>query len=184
MPMPTDALVVFADAALHRSRLGRRVGEAARKLPDVAVRDLYELYPDFFVDVRAERTLVLEAPLLVCIFHLGWFGMPSLLKEWFDTVFKADWARPEGAGCLAGKRCWAIVDCNDGPEDFGPHSRHGRPLTDFLLPLEMTARACGMTWLEPHIHYAANRADAAAIEAHTHKLYKMLSHLIAADHGR
>lgn len=182
--MPTDALVVFADAALHRSRLGRLVGEAARSLPNVAVRDLYELYPDFFIDARAERALLQDAPLLIFVFHLGWYGMPSLLKEWFDTVFRTDWASGAGAGgCLDGKRCWAIVDCNDDAADYPPDGRHGRPLTDLLLPLEMTARACGMVWMAPHIHYAANRADAQAIDAHTRKLHAMISHELGGAHG-
>lgn len=185
-PPAPRALVVFADPALHRSRISRRVGEAARSLPGVEVHDLYELYPDFFIDAKRERARVKEAGLLVFVFQLGWYGMPSLLKEWFDTVFRPEWER-EGSQRLLGKACWAAVACNSQPGDYRAGGRHGRPLTDFLLPLEQTARACGMRWLEPHIFYGADRADAAAADAHAGALRellgKRLSELEGARHG-
>lgn len=171
---PPRALVVFADPALHRSRISRRVGEAVRGLPGVQVQDLYELYPDFFIDARPERLLVKQAQLLVFVFQLGWYGMPSLLKEWFDTVFKPEWATGSGAGRLQGKACWAAVACTSQPQDYQVGGRHGRPLADFLLPLEQTARACGMRWLEPHVFYGADRADAGAADTHAGTLRALL----------
>ena len=174
MSTTPQALVVFADPALQRSRLSRRVGNAARALDDVQVQDLYELYPDFYIDARAERHLLKGAQLLVFTFQLGWYGMPSLLKEWFDAVVKPEWARTDGGGCLQGKRCWAIVDCNGEQADYQPGGRHARPLEDYLLPLAQTVRACGMEWLAPHVYYGAERATPDEIDAHVAKLRKML----------
>ncbi|WP_020653390.1 NAD(P)H-dependent oxidoreductase [Massilia niastensis] len=175
MPTPPQALVVFADASLHRSRISRRIGDAARSLPGVQVQDLYQLYPDFFIDARAERELVKAAQLLVFVFPIGWYGMPALLKEWFDTVFRPEWAVADGSGRLHGKSCWAAVACNSNPEDYQPGERHGHPMTDYLLPLEQTARACGMRWIAPHISYSADRADARAADAHALKLRDLLA---------
>jgi glutathione-regulated potassium-efflux system ancillary protein KefF len=179
--------VVFADPALHRSRISRRVGEAVRGLPGAQVQDLYELYPDFFIDARRERVLVKEARLLVFVFQLGWYGMPALLKEWFDTVFKPEWAANGQAGRLQGKACWAAVACTSQPEDYQAGGRHGRPLADFLLPLEQTAHACGMRWIAPHVFYGADRADTAAADAHAGALRALLAQrlgeLDGAAHG-
>jgi|GEM_PF-3003019 len=54
------ALVVFADSSLHRSRISRRIADALAGLPGVQVQDLYQLYPDFYIDVRRERELLKE----------------------------------------------------------------------------------------------------------------------------
>lgn len=184
---PLRALVVFADPALHRSRISRRVGEAVRGLPGVQVQDLYERYPDFFIDARHERVLVKQAQLLVFVFQLGWYGMPALLKEWFDTVFKPEWAANGSAGRLQGKACWAAVACSSRPEDYQAGARHGRPLEDFLLPLEQTARACGMRWIAPHAFYGADRGDAGAADRHAAELRTLLEQrlreLDGAAHG-
>jgi glutathione-regulated potassium-efflux system ancillary protein KefF len=181
-PPAPRALVVFADPALHRSRISRCVGEAARSLPGVEVHDLYELYPDFFIDARRERQLVKQARLLVFVFQLGWYGMPSLLKEWFDTVFRPEWEQ-EGSQRLLGKACWAAVACNSQPEDYRVGGRHGRPLLDFLLPLEQTARACGMRWIAPHVFYGADRADPAAASAHAAALRELLAQRLSEVEG-
>lgn len=171
------ALMVFADPALHRSRISRRVGDAVRSLPGVQVQDLYELYPDFFIDARNERSLLKQSELLIFGFQLAWYSMPSLLKEWIDAVFKPEWA--DGAGPLRGKSCWVAVACNSMEADYRPGGRHGRPLSDYLAPLEQVARACGMHWLEPHVYYGADRADAQAIDAHAAELRELMAAHIA-----
>lgn len=170
------ALVVFADPSLHRSRISRRVADALAGLPGVRVQDLYQLYPDFYVDVRRERALLEAAPLVVFVFQLGWYAMPALLKEWFDSVFKPAWAAGAGgAGGLAGKRAFAAVACASGAADYRPDGRHGRPLADYLAPLEQTAKACGMDWLAPHVFYGAVAADAEAAGRHAEELRAMLA---------
>lgn len=169
--MSTDlrALVVYADPSLHRSRISRRVADAVASLPGVRVQDLYQLYPDFYIDVRRERELVKAAPLLVFVFQLGWYAMPALLKEWFDSVFTPAWAAHQ-SGRLEGKTAFAAVACAGAAGDYRPGGRHGRPLEDFLAPLEQTVKTCGMDWLAPHVFYGAESAadanhDSAAPEA-------------------
>ncbi|MEW6763686.1 MAG: NAD(P)H-dependent oxidoreductase [Pseudomonadota bacterium] len=167
------ALVVFADPSLHRSRISRRVADAAAGLPGVQVQDLYQLYPDLYIDVRRERALLLDAPLVVFVFQLAWYAMPALLKEWFDTVLKPEWARPGGR--LAGKTAFAAVACNSRLSDYGPGGAHGRPLDDYLVPLQQTALACGMRWLPPHVFYGADHPDEGAAERHADALRALLA---------
>ena len=175
MTSSPHALVVFADPALHRSRISRAVAEAARSLPDVAVQDLYELYPDFYVDVRRERALLKEADLVIFAFQLSWYAMPSLLKEWFDAVLKPEWAADGANPRLRGKACWAAVGCNSLPGDYRPGARHGHPLGEYLAPLEQTARSLGMRWIEPEIFYGAEHAEPQAVDAYAARLRTLLA---------
>ena len=182
--MTTDlrALVVFADPSLHRSRISRRVAEAVASLPGVRVQDLYQLYPDFYIDVRRERELLKAAPLVVFVFQLAWYAMPALLKEWFETVVKPEWAE-RAPPRLHGKTAWAAVACNSAADDYQPGGRHGRPLEDYLAPLEQSARACGMDWLPAHVFYSADAGDPLAAERHAAALRTLLAHHAGIDAG-
>lgn len=168
------ALVIFADPSLHRSRISRQVAGAVASLPGVRVQDLYQLYPDFYIDVRRERELLKAAPVVVFLFQLGWYAMPSLLKEWFDTVFKPEWAAGQ-PGRLHGKTAFVAVACNSSAADYQPGGLHGRPLADFLAPIEQTARACGMAWLPPHVFYGADAGGAEAATNHAAALRAQLA---------
>jgi len=168
------ALVVFADPSLHRSRISRRVADAVASLPGVRVQDLYQLYPDFYIDVRRERELLKAAPLVVFVFQLGWYAMPSLLKEWFDTVFKPAWAA-QTPGRLQGKAAFAAMACSGSERDYGPGGRHARPLEDYLAPLRQTVTSCGMDWLAPHIFYGADSPDPDAAAHHAGELRALLA---------
>lgn len=173
MTQNLQALVVFADPSLHRSRISRRVAEAAASLPGVQVQDLYQLYPDLYIDVRRERALLLEAPLVVFVFQMAWYAMPALMKEWCDTVLKPEWAGAQGR--LSGKTVFAAVACNSRHDDYRAGGMHGRPLADFLVPLAQTARACGMAWLEPHVFYGADHPDQGAADGHAAQLRRLLA---------
>jgi glutathione-regulated potassium-efflux system ancillary protein KefF len=175
MTRSPQALVVFADPALHRSRISRSVADAARSLPNVAVQDLYELYPDFYVDVRRERALLKQADLVLFAFQLSWYAMPALLKEWFDAVLKPEWAADGPNPRLRGKSCWAAVGCNSLPGDYRSGARHGHPLAEYLAPLEQSARSLGMRWIEPEIFYGAEHAETGAVDAYAARLRALLA---------
>lgn len=180
--MTTDlrALVVFADPSLHRSRISRRVADAVAGLPGVLVRDLYQLYPDFYIDVRRERELLKAAPLLLLVFHLDWYAMPALLKEWFDSVFKPAWAEQQPPR-LAGKRAFAAVACPGGALDYRPGGAHGRPLEDYLAPLAQSAGACGMEWLAPQVFHEADAQGGSAAAGHADALRARLARLAGIE---
>ncbi len=48
-------LILFAHPALRKSRVNRRLLAAARTVAGVPVRDLYEEYPDFMIDLKREQ---------------------------------------------------------------------------------------------------------------------------------
>jgi len=165
--MPTPRiLVLYAHPAPHRSRINRRLADAARALDGVLVHDLYETYPDFFIDVPREQALLAQAELVVFLHPIRWYSMPSLLKEWVDSVLEPGWAYGPGATALRGKGYWLAVTTGSPEDAYHPGERHGRPFEAYLPPFEQTALLCGMHWWPPHILHGANGADDAAIDAH------------------
>jgi glutathione-regulated potassium-efflux system ancillary protein KefF len=165
--MPTPRiLVLYAHPAPHRSRINRRLAEAARLLDGVLVHDLYETYPDFFIDVAREQALLAQAELVVFLHPIRWYSMPSLMKEWVDSVLAPGWAYGPGATALRGKGYWLAVTTGSPEDAYRPGERHGRPFEAYLPPFEQTALLCGMHWWPPHILHGANGAGDDVIEAH------------------
>ena len=57
-----DVVVLVAHPALEQSRVNLRLMQAAQKAgARVVVRDLYALYPDYLIDVDAERACMASA---------------------------------------------------------------------------------------------------------------------------
>jgi glutathione-regulated potassium-efflux system ancillary protein KefF len=164
-------LVIHAHPRPDRSVATRDMLAALAGLPDVAVRSLYDRYPDFDIDVAAEQQALSEARLIVWLSPVYWYSVPGLLKHWFDTVLVHGWAyghghTPQGPGpvtqALAGKTAWWVASAGGTPAMYAPDGEHGRPLADYTRALEQTARFCGMHWADPFVLHAGHRLDAGA----------------------
>ena len=83
-----DVVVIAAHPHLERSRVNRALLNTARTLDAarVEVRDLYALYPDYWIDVAAEQAALAAARLVVWQHPIHWYSMPSLMKLWIDEV--------------------------------------------------------------------------------------------------
>jgi glutathione-regulated potassium-efflux system ancillary protein KefF len=142
-------LVIHAHPYPRTSRATAALLEAIRDLPGVEVRSIYELYPDFDIDVAAEQAALERADVVALMHPLYWYAVPAMLKHWIDTVLVEDWAHVErDSAKLKGKECLWIVTSGD-QESYGP----GAPSP----VLEQIARACGMKWLEPFIVGSADQ---------------------------
>jgi glutathione-regulated potassium-efflux system ancillary protein KefF len=173
-------LVIYAHPTPHRSRVNRRLAEAARVLPSVLVQDLYEAYPDFYIEAATEQALVVDAETLVFLHPIQWYSMPALLKEWLDTVLDPGWAYASRKGALRGKRYWLVATTGGAEDAYQAGGAHGRPFAEFLAPFHQTAAVCGMHWLEPHVLHGATTASEEVIEAHVAAFMRRLEHYAAA----
>jgi glutathione-regulated potassium-efflux system ancillary protein KefF len=149
--------IVHAHPYPRHSRAGQALLGAVRELPGVAVRDLYELYPDFHIDVAAEQAALAAATTIVWQHPLYWYHAPALMVLWIEKVLALDWAygaRHE----LEGKRLlW--VTTTGGPEDaYAPPLR--LTLAELSAPFRQTASFCRMRWLPPlAVHHAGALTD-------------------------
>lgn len=158
-------LVLFFHPVLEKSRVHRRLVAEARHTPGVQVRDQYELYPEFDVDVPAEQAALTEHDVLVFQHPLYWYSGPALLKQWLDLVLEHGWAYGRSGTALDGKWVLHAVSSGGGTDAYGPRGMNRRPLSDYLLPFEQTARLCGMAWLPPFWVPGTHRLSDAELDA-------------------
>jgi glutathione-regulated potassium-efflux system ancillary protein KefF len=123
-PARDAVLVLLAHPYPGRSRACAALVGAVRDLPRLEVRSLYDRYPDFDVDPKAEQAALESAGLVVWLAPMHWYGVPGLLKHWFDVVLVKGWAYGDDATTLRGKDVlWAVT--TGGDEDaFSAGGRH------------------------------------------------------------
>ena len=136
-------LIIYAHPYPRHSHANQRLLQAVR-IPEVEVRSLYELYPDFNIDINAEQRALERADLVVLQHPMQWYSFPPLLKLWIDKVLEHGWAYGHDGNALVGKDClWAVTSGGD---------EHHFELGDFpnfaalAQPLQATAIYCGMNW--------------------------------------
>jgi glutathione-regulated potassium-efflux system ancillary protein KefF len=158
--MTLGIVVILAHPYLARSRANRALVREIKELPGVDVRNLYELYPDFDIDVAAEQEALTAADVVVWQHPMYWYSVPGLLKHWFDKVLARGWAYGDNGTALHGKRCLWVVTTGGDDAAFRPEGIHGFPMSSFTPHVEQTARFCGMDWLEPVILHGSHRVSA------------------------
>ena len=168
-------LVLYAHAMPHASRVNRAMIDAVRALPDVTVRDLYETYPDFHIDVAAEQALLDAADLIVFQHPVQWYSMPALMKEWLDVVLEAGYAYGEGGNALRGKGYLLCVSTGSPAAAYREDGPHGLPFDAFLPQFRQTARLCGMVWQPPLVLHGAHLVSSEEVVAHVARYVERLT---------
>jgi glutathione-regulated potassium-efflux system ancillary protein KefG len=77
--MANRVLILFAHPAFQKSRVNRRLIAAVRNMENVTINDLYEEYPDFFVNIKREQELLLSHDIIIFQHPLYWYSCPALL---------------------------------------------------------------------------------------------------------
>lgn len=176
-------LIVHAHPYPQRSRACRALLDAVRDLPDLEVRSLYDLYPDFDIDVAAEQAALARADLVVWLHPMYWYSMPGMLKHWFDVVFIRGWAFGEGGDALQGKHCLWVPTTGGRASSFAETGVHQLPFEEFIAPIRQTAGFCGMEWETPFILHGAHLIPDEEIAAAASALRDRLSKWFPDPHA-
>ncbi|MDB5452638.1 MAG: oxidoreductase [Caulobacteraceae bacterium] len=164
MAETASTLVIFAHPVLERARVGPGLLAAAQGAPHVEIRDLYELYPDFTVDVEAEQEALLRHERIVLQFPFFWYAAPALLKEWLDLVLTHGFAYGEAGLALKGKVLACAISTGGGRAAYQTQGHNRFTIDEFLRPFDQTAHLCNMRWANPFVVHGAavlNEADLA-----------------------
>jgi len=169
-----NILVLFAHPVLERSRVNRRLVEAAREVEGVTVHDLYEAYPTLAIDVAREQALLLAHDAIIFQHPFYWYSVPAILKEWQDLVLEHGWAYGRGGTQLRGKITLNAISTG-GPEQAYQHDGYNRfTIRELLSPWDQTAYLCGMQFLAPFVVHASLRVRGDEDVARYREQYRRL----------
>ena len=117
------------------------VNQALIKNITIEVRNIYELYPDETINIKAEQDALLRSDRIVFQFPMYWYSVPPLMKKWFDLVLEHGWAKEVLIAVSTGAR---LADYQFG-------SKQNHTINEYLLPLFATFALTRMKILQPFI---------------------------------
>jgi glutathione-regulated potassium-efflux system ancillary protein KefF len=173
------ATILFSHPYPRRSRAGRRLLSEVSDLPFVSVRSLYDLYPDFAVDVEAEQRALLETDLVVWQSPFYWYGAPALLSLWFEKVLTRGWAYGTGGTQVRGKRVLWVTTTGAPLGAYREGAMHGHPFEAFVPAMQQTATFCGMRWEPPLVLHGAHLGDDGVLRSFAERYRARLQTLAA-----
>jgi glutathione-regulated potassium-efflux system ancillary protein KefG len=175
--MNKKILVLFFHPRFENSTANKKLIEVAYGMPNVTVRDVYELYPDFNIDVAAEKELVLQHDVIIWQHPFYWYSCPPLMKQWIDLVLEYGWAYGKGGDKLTGKWIMNVLSSGGNFEVYKKEGRNRYTYREFLSPFDQTAFLCHMHYLPPFIVPGANRISDAELEHYAARYAAILQFL-------
>lgn len=180
MTSKQKVLVLLAHPALERSRVNAPMARTAKSVSGVTVHDLYDTYPDFYINKTHEQALVLEHDVVVLQHPLYWYSVPALLKEWFDIVLGQGFAYGGNGAGLTGRTLLNVWSGGSPPHHYAP--TNGRDEVQALMhPFARTADYCGMRYLPSLTIYDTDEVSRGQVAGHCDRYCSLLNHLLQPD---
>lgn len=174
-------LIIFAHPRFEQSRTQKALVKAIPHSEQITFHDLYELYPDFNINVAAEKRLLEQHDIIIWQHPFYWYSCPPLLKQWIDMVLEFGWAYGPNGTALKGKVVFNVISSGGTAEAYQPDGRNRFTIPEYLRPFEQTVRLCNMTWLPSYVVHGTHKLDDKALAEMANDYGQLLSDLI---HGR
>lgn len=115
-------------------------------------------------DIFAEHEKIIWADHIIFQFPMWYYGLPAILKGWFDRVLSEGFAHAPPRwfdnGPMAGKRAMLSLTTNGKPAGYAENGRHGA-MEVLVWPIHNALRFCGFDVLPPFVAYDVVRGDDA-----------------------
>ena len=151
-----NTLVLVFHPNISESRVNKALGATAESLGgNITVRYMYDLYPDFNIDVATEQAALLGADRIVLQYPMYWLACPPLLKKWLDDVLTFGWAYGSTGTALHGKELLLAVSVGGAGSAYGREGAHIYTIHEFLRPMQGTSRVIGTKYAVPFLSVGA-----------------------------
>ena len=170
-------LVLFAHPALEKSRVNKSLIKEIENIENVTFHDLYEEYPDFYIDFKKEQKLLTGNDIIIFHHPLYWYSIPALLKQWEDLVLEHNWAYGSKGNALVGKKLIQVITTGGTSQAYKKNSFNRFTIREFLIPIEQTAVLCGMIYLPPYLIQGTHKLTGNEIETYAAEYHKFILNL-------
>lgn len=153
--MSKKVLILFFHPRFEDSQANKALASAAKKIENVTFRDLYEHYPDFNVDIKAEQQLLKENDIIIWQHPFYWYSCPPLMKQWIDLVLEYGWAYGKNGDQLRDKYFLSAITSAGNFDVYRKGGKNNFTYKELLQPFEQTVNLCLGHYLPPFIVPAA-----------------------------
>jgi len=139
----------------------------------------------FSPDILGEIQKVLAAQVIIFVAPVWWFGVPALMKGWFDRVLAMgvawDGGRIYEQGLLHSKQAMMILSAGGPGEYYKPEGRHRASINQILHPIHHgTLAFCGMNVHEPFVVYNVLGSSREVLTKNLDELQFRLENMVAS----
>ena len=163
MKRTQNIIILLFHPLLHKSRVNRQLIRSVEDLDGVMVRNMYDLYPEFHIDVRTEQQLLLEHEVILWQHPFYWYSSPSLLKEWIDLVLEHGFAYGREGKSLMDKKVMSAISAGGRRDVYREGGLRRFTIRQLLAPFEQTVHLCNMEYLPPFVVHGTHLLDEAGI---------------------
>lgn len=166
-------LVLFAHPAYHKSRINKAILNEIKGIEGVTVNNLYENYPDFFIDIQVEQNLLLQHDVVIWHHPFYWYSAPAIIKEWMDLVLQHGFAYGQNGKALEGKWALSVISTGGQKEVYCSTGSNHFTIKEFLAPFQQSATLCRMNYLPPFVIHGSHTISDKQLQMHCND-YKRL----------
>lgn len=160
-------LVLFAHPAFRKSRINKSLITSIEGLEGITINNLYEKYPDFFIDVKVEQKLLLEHDIIIWHHPFYWYSAPAIIKEWMDLVLEHGFAYGAKGRALEGKSALSVISTGGSKEVYCASGSNHFTINQFLTPFNQSANLCRMKYLPPFVVHGSHTLSAEELKQTT-----------------
>jgi glutathione-regulated potassium-efflux system ancillary protein KefG len=168
-------LILFAHPALQKSRINKVLIKGISQIEGITFHDLYQVYPEFDIDVEKEKELLVNHQVVVFHHPLFWYSTPAILKEWQDLVLEHGWAYGSKGDALKDKLFFNVLTSGGRREAYSGEGYNRFELRTLLAPIEQTANLCKMIYLPPFAVQGTHSIQHDQVEQYREKYHLLLS---------
>lgn len=162
---------------VHQSRVNSKLIGAVSGLEGVTIRYMYDLYPDFHIDLMAEQQMLLDHDVIIWQHPFYWYSAPSLLKEWIDIVLQHGFAFGREGKALEGKKIMTAISCGGSREVYRQGGARNFSIRQLLVPFEQTANLCNLAYLPPFVVHGTHMLENHGISEAAKEYKQIISDL-------
>lgn len=156
MPSKNKIVILHFHPLLHKSRVNRVLLNAVKGIEGVNIRHMYDLYPDYHIDIKKEQEILLQHDIIVWQHPFYWYSSPSLMKEWIDLVLEHGFAYGREGLALEGKMIMSAISTGGRRETYTAEDRVKYSIPQLLAPFEQTVGLCRMNYLPPFVTHGTH----------------------------
>ena len=155
--MQPKILMILAHPDFEKSLANKHIKNILEQQNNVEVRHLNQLYPNHKIDVQTEQEALKNADIIIFQYPLFWYSVPSILKEWIDSVFTYGFAFGKGNYQLEDKKIIVSFTTGSSNKDYPEDV-----VEKIVFPFKGLANFCKMNYLTTvYSHEIANYSDEA-----------------------
>ncbi|QIA07768.1 NAD(P)H-dependent oxidoreductase [Draconibacterium halophilum] len=149
-------LILFAHPAFQKSLINKTLMEAVKDMDGITINNLYEKYPDFFMNIPVEQKLLTEHDIIIWHHPFYWYSAPAIIKEWMDLVLQHGFAYGTHGRALEGKWAMSCITTGGSKEVYRAEGKNRFTINQFLAPFKQSANLCRMKYLPPFVVHGSH----------------------------